>query len=193
MENRYGGEKSKGTIIMRITTLLPSTGFERPTADELRELLRRVRSEYEWLPAIPEDRFARSMWATGFMYRTAEPDASVYFNAHVDSCCNLLAQYGHRDDCDGNSVFASIIAHADVTFRLANGKGQLLEAGLSRYTGAKCSNAWRGVLAGQPLLEPLPPKGIARRPADSISRPKFYEEGSDGIMREFSPAPLLMR
>ncbi len=178
---------------MRIITLAPSTGYKAPTSTELRELLRIVRAAHEWLPVIPENQFARSMWAIGHMFRVAEPDAAAYFSAHVNSANNLLAQFGHADDVDGNSVFAAIVGHADIPFRLANGKGQLLEIGLNRYAGAKCTNAWRGLLGGASLLEPLPPKGIPRRPADSIPRPRFYQEGSDGKMSEFNPAPLWMR
>jgi hypothetical protein len=177
---------------MRITTMLPSTGFERPSADELRELLRRVRAEHE-LPAISESEFARAFWATGFQFRLAEPDASLHFYTHVGHCNDFLAQYRYGE-IDGAAALAAVIAHSDFPYRLADrGKGQLLEIGMNPYSGAKCTNAWRGVLRGEPLREPLPPKGIARRPADSIPKPKFYQEGIDGKMSEFNPAPLWMR
>jgi hypothetical protein len=61
---------------MRIVTLAPETGYRAPTSAELGSLLKIVRAAYTWLPDIPDDRFARSMWAVGHMFSVAEPDAS---------------------------------------------------------------------------------------------------------------------
>ena len=171
--------------------MLPSTGFERPSADQLRELLKRVRAEHE-LPPISESAFGRAMWATGFQFRLAEPDTSIHFYAHVDHCNNFLLQYNHGE-VDGGAVLAAIVAHSDIPYRLADrGKGQLLEVGLNPYSGIRCTNRWRDVLAGQPLMTPLPPKAIPRRPANSVPRPKFYQE-ENGRMVEFDPAPMWSR
>ena len=176
---------------MRITTLLPATGFERPSADQLRELLRIVRAEYEWIPTIEDAEFSRAFFAVGLQYKLSEPDKVHHFSWHVDNCCNFLSQIG-RADVDGNAVFASVVAHSDFDFRLANpAKGQLLTLAMDPYTGAKCTNSWKAVLAGRPLREPLPPKPIPRRPVESMSRPRFYEEGVDGKVREFNPAPWM--
>jgi hypothetical protein len=172
---------------MRITTLLPSTGFERPSADERRELLRIVRAEHE-LPAISESEFARAFWAVGYQYRLAEPDASLNFYTHIGHCNDFLSQYRYGE-IDGSAVLAAVISHGDIPWRAANpGKGALLEVGMNPYSGIKCSNAWRRVLQGEPLLEPLGPRGVTRAPSDSLPRPKFYEADSQGRMVEFDPS-----
>jgi hypothetical protein len=177
---------------VRITTILPSTGFERPSSEQLRELLRRVLEEHE-LPAISEAQFSRAFWATGFQFRLEAPDVSLHFHSHVDSANNLLSQYGYGE-IDGAAALAAIVAHSDIPYRLANrDQGQLLEVALNPFSGIKCTNRWRAVLAGEPLREPLPPKGIPRHQTEVIPRPKFYEEGIDGKMREYEVAPLLRR
>jgi hypothetical protein len=172
---------------MRITTLLPSTGFERPSSEQLRELLRHVLDEHE-LPPISEGEFARAFWATGFQFRLAEPDASLHFYTHVGHCNDFLSQYRYGE-IDGAAVLAAVIAHSDFPYRLADrGKGQLLEIGMNPYSGIKCSNAWRSVLRGEPLRAPLEPRGVTKAPSDSLPRPKFYEADSQGRMIEFDPA-----
>lgn len=175
---------------MRITTLLPSTGFERPTGAELRALLKIVRTEHE-LPPIGEGEFARAFWAVGFQFRLAEPDTSLHFQSHVDHCNNLLSRYNHGET-DGAAVLAAIVAHSDIPYRLADrAKGQLLEIGMNPFSGIGCANTWRAVLAGQPPMTPLPPKPIPLRPVNSVPRPRFYQEDGNGRMNEFNPAPWM--
>ena len=47
---------------MRITQSLPSTGYQRPSADELRALLKIARAAHPWIPDRIESEFARAFF-----------------------------------------------------------------------------------------------------------------------------------
>jgi hypothetical protein len=58
---------------------------------------------------------------------------------------------------EGPAVLAAILAHGDIPWRAHNQRaGQPLEVGIDPYSGTRCSNRWRAVLAGEPLLPALP-------------------------------------
>lgn len=154
---------------MRITYALPATGYELPSADEMRELLRIVRAAHPELPDDVGKGFARAFCAIGHQFRLAEPSTKQYFNAYVDHCNDFLEQY-NLAEVDGHAVFAAIIGHNDIPWRAADwAKGQVLEVALDRYSGLRCSNAWRDVLKGAPLRAPVGPKGFSLETA--VARP----------------------
>ena len=64
-------------------------------------------------------RVSRASSRSVFNTDLSEPDKVHHFSWHVDNCCNFLSQIG-RADVDGNAVFASVVAHSDFDFRLAN-------------------------------------------------------------------------
>lgn len=83
------------------------------------------------------------------------------FFSHVDDVnAALRRRWGMSSSVDARAVLAAIIAHNDVPYRLSDNRlGQPLEVGLNPFSGdARCSNAWRDVLAGRPLKAPLPPR-----------------------------------
>ena len=108
----------------------------------------------------------------------------------VDHCCDFLAAHSLGGEVAGASVFGAMLAHGDIPWRANNPSvGQLLKVGLNIYTGRPCSvpNAWRNVLATGQLLAPLPPRGVIRPVGEqSIPRPRVYQEGRDGVMRELA-------
>lgn len=176
---------------MRIVEALPSTNFERPSADQLRGLARIVFGHYPKIEPCSEREFALAFQAIGLMWRLPAPDTRQYFRSHVDSANDLLQRLGLGDiEIEGNAVLAAIVAHGDIKFRLANRAiGQMLEIGLSPLSGLPCStpNAWRAVLATGRLLSPTPPSAAARgldATGREVPRPRIYEEEPGGAMRE---------
>ena len=56
---------------------------------------------------------------------------------------------------DGSEFFATALAHGDVPWQKADRMaGALAELGLDPHRGRPCSNRWRAILAGEPLLAP---------------------------------------
>lgn len=93
----------------------------------------------------------------------------------------------------GPALLAAIIAHNDIPYRLANlAVGQLLEVGLDRYSGSQCMNAWRDVLAGRPLIAPLPPTTV-RQHVYPVATPRIYRQEPSGEMRELRADERLWR
>jgi hypothetical protein len=178
--------------MMRIVTLAPQTGLAMPNDDELAKLMAIVLTAHSWLAGFDLAEFRRSFWAQGKCYRTAAPDKSRYFQSWVDDANALLERFDKRG-VEGASFLAACLAAGDVVWQRADPSvGALLELGLNQYTGRPCSNAWRSVLRGQPLLEPVTP-GVVRAPSNAIPRPRFYQEDSAGVMKEFNPAPRWAR
>ena len=161
-------ERERGVTV---TISVPRTGFQRPTADELQELARRVDDEHDWLVPCSEDAFARAFTAVGFMFRLPEPSRKLAFSAHVNSANSVLERLG-LSGVAGNALLAAMIAHSDVPWRAqAMHLGQPLECGLHPFAGRPCSNAYRRVLAGEPLTPPLPPRPLPGAP--SVPLPRF--------------------
>ena len=172
---------------MKITYILPSTNFVRPSDVQLGELMTIALAANPYLAEHASEtrdfkaQFRRAFIAIGYMWRT-EPDPRRYFHAHVDSINDLLeARFDVVDPVDGPAVMAAIVAHGDVKYISANSRiGQLLEIGLNVSTGQPCGtpNAWEAVLATGGLLEPLPPRGFVKKlEADRAPRPHFYRDG----------------
>jgi hypothetical protein len=150
-----------------ITELSADLGFEAPTEREFKALMRIVQAAHAATRKFVEetDEAERQLWlafaAVGHLWRRREPDTTRYFGSHVDDVNAVLRRrWGITTSVDARAVLAAIIAHNDVPYRLGDNKvGQPLEAGLNAFCGdARCSNAWRDVLAGRPLKAPLPPR-----------------------------------
>jgi hypothetical protein len=150
-----------------ISTSLPSTGFEQPSDKQLLALLKIVLGAREGLrdhaAQTPdfEMEFARAFVAVGYAFRLREPSTARYFHAFVEDANTLLRTYWTAKAVSGTALITAIIAHGDVPWRPANrAVGQLLEVGLDPYSGIRCSNAWREILKGRPLRDPLPPRKV---------------------------------
>jgi hypothetical protein len=141
-----------------IRELMARSGYERPTTAELRRLREIV---YAAHPDVADgssiEMFDDAMWAAGHFGRTVVPWSGAFFSFWVERAADLLERAG-RPACTGPSFLSAVIAHGDITYRLPDRfKGQLIELGLSAYSGAPCRNAWRRVLNGQQaLLAPTP-------------------------------------
>ena len=95
------------------------------------------------------------------MFRLPDTDRRTMFYSHVDRVNDFLSALGLRE-VSGPSVLAAVVCHNDIFYRRHNGSaGQLLEIGLSRFgPGRQCGNAWRGLLRGDALKPPLPPRAL---------------------------------
>jgi hypothetical protein len=82
---------------------------------------------------------------------------------------------------------AAVIAWSDSDYRLQDSRyGQVAELSLDRHTGRAPSPAWRrSLLTGEPLRQPLPPRGIVRTvEGQPIPVPKIYQADANGVMAE---------
>jgi hypothetical protein len=141
-----------------ITQHDPRTNFEEPAADAYPKLLAIVEQAEPGLRGLVHvEEFRRAFRALGFMFRTAQPRSDLYFSSHVEFVNDILARWGVAP-VGGNAAFLAMLAHNDIPIRRANRSiGQLLEAGLNPCAGIRCSNGWRGLLAGAPMLSPVAP------------------------------------
>jgi hypothetical protein len=158
----------------QIVELSPRTGFEMPDADQLRRLRAYVLVEHGWLRAgaADEAEFARSFWAAGSFFRVSAPVSTVYYAHWVEAACARLELAG-LPPIGGPSFLCACLAHADIQWQRPDpGIGALLELGLNEYSGMKCQNAWRGLLAGERgLLAPVfRDRGVARQEGVRIIR-----------------------
>ena len=187
MENRYGGKKGEGAIIMRNVTLAQQTGLQMPDEAELAKLMAIVLAAHSWLAGFDLPEFRRAFWAQGKFFRTAAPDKSRYYRAWIDDANVLLERFDKRG-VEGASFLSACLAAGDVIWQRSDpSKGAMLEIGLNQYAGARCSNAWRDILRGQPLLEPVKP-GVRRSERDELPRPRHFEADAHGTMRECDPS-----
>jgi hypothetical protein len=176
---------------MRITTIPPQTGLEMPTDDELGRWLAIVQSAHPWLTGFDLAEFRRAFWAQGKFFRTAALDKSRYFYAWVADANEMLGRSDARG-IEGASFLSAILASGDVVWQRADQRvGAQLELGLNQYSGRSCSNAWRSILRGEPLPEPVTPER-RRAASEVIPRPTHVRE-ENGNMVAFDPAPLWMR
>ena len=121
------------------------------------------------------------------MWRADAIDKSRYFVSYVDDASDLL-RLRRQSDVSGSAFLAAVIAHGDIFWQRGDkALGVVVAAALDKNHGRPCSNRWRSVLDGQPLLEPVTP-GVVRARSDLIPRPAFYEADARGRMVEFDPA-----
>ena len=101
--------------------------------------------------------FADAMLAAASFGRTVAPWSGQYFSFWVERARDYLDHVG-RPACSGPSFLAACLAHGDIVWRAPDRfRGQLLEVGLSAYSGAPCRNVWRSILSGKAtLLQPVP-------------------------------------
>jgi hypothetical protein len=171
-----------------VTYALPSTGFQRPSEDEMGRLMRLVDAGAPWLGLAAStglDEFGRAFRAVGYMYRRAEPDTKHSFSHFLDSANDMLQQRKGGADVSATALLGAIIGHADIPYRRADrGCGQLLEIGLDRYHGLPCQNHWRGLLAGERnLLPSLPPRGGRAAIAAAQRQVTFFKQSPSGEYR----------
>jgi hypothetical protein len=169
-----------------------ATNFVMPDSDELARLIEIVR-EAEPDLAFDDDSFKRAFWACGQMWRADALDKGRYFVSYVDDATDML-RMRRQSGVTGSAFLAAIIAHGDVYWQREDpALGVVQAAALDKNHGRPCSNRWRDIITCRAsLLEPVTP-GVSRAHSDMIPRPKFYEEGSDGRMHEFHPAPHMAR
>jgi hypothetical protein len=188
-------------------------GVDMPTDDELDKLLSIVTAAYPDLKLAREqgrfdiatrdhrDEFRRAFFAVGRMGRIAEPSPDRYFSAIVDDVNRVLNAHRHKA-VEGDAAMCAILAWGDVAHRPADAAfGQLAEVALARINQGSPARpaAWRDLLSGKAnLVAPLPPRGMHASsstypvPRVRITYPDS-QEGSDGRMHEFHPAPHMSR
>jgi hypothetical protein len=126
--------------------------------------------------------------AYGLFHEISEPTQKITFSAHVDRVNNVLRMQGHGE-VEGDVVMAAAIAWGDVAYRLPDmRRGQITEVSLDPLfnTGRAPSAVWRKILTGEPLCQPLPPRGSVTLEADRAPRPRVLEQGADGSMHEIA-------
>ena len=162
---------------MKITVQLPSTHFERPTAEQLRSLRNIVLAAHGWLADCDEESFARAFVAIGFMFRNERAMKARFFHSIVDDGNDLLVELLDMRPVDGVSFLAAALAHADICWQEANGRlGALLEIALDRHSGRPLTtpNKWRALLDGSANL--LPPTPLLSRQGEP-SPVRFHQNG----------------
>jgi hypothetical protein len=152
--------------MVTVTEFNARTGFEEPPTTDIYPRLQEIVEAVE--PSlrgkVHVDEFRRAFIALGYMFRTAAPRSDLYFSSHVEAVNAILTRWG-AGSTTGEAVFAALRAHGDIPWRRPDRSvGQLLEAGLNPHSGIKCSNRWKEILNGAPLLAPVAPdRGIARQ------------------------------
>lgn len=171
---------------MRIVHDLPNTNFLRPTTAEARELLRIVRTLHPEFDDVRGSEFDRALYAIGFQFRLNAPTSKHYFAGHCDRMNAFLSAMGMDPVEDGNAVMAAVLAHGEVQHRKSDpALGQVTELALDPHVGERCSNRWRLILAGEPLLAPLPARGLVREvPGRVAGNVRVFQEDHTGRMRE---------
>lgn len=175
-----------------LTYMLPATGLEMPTGEQLRALRRIVLSTHgDWLGGgegselNQEQAFRRAFWAVGRFFRRRQVRHDRFFHDWVAAANSRLEENG-ASTVDGRDIMLGILAHCDVPWQRPNtAQGVLPEIGVDEFSGLPCSNAWRQLLTGEAnLLPPTPPRGAAPLlEADRAPRPRLFQE-RDGRMQE---------
>jgi len=111
----------QGRNPVRISVAFPSTNFQRPAAEELRQLRSLVLGAHPWLRDHDEQSFARAFIAVGYMFRTPAPVKSRHFEGYVFDA-NALLEILVLAPVDGISVMAAILGHADIVWQEANAR-----------------------------------------------------------------------
>jgi hypothetical protein len=148
-------------------TVSPNTnGFIQPTQDESRRLMNLVRAAYPRLTLDNAAEFHRAMIASGYMHRhRAGPNQKYSYMFILDAANRLLAERFGLSTVSSDHFLGACIAHGDVPYVFFNANaGQMTGVGLDPYSGTKCQNTWKKLLAGQcRLLTPTPPRPAPNR------------------------------
>ncbi len=170
----------------QIVTLLPNTGFVRPTSEEIASLLKIVAAAHRDIATqIDAAEFERAFFACGYMFRTAAPRQDRYFTHFLDVANTFLRDRWGVEGVSGGALFLAVRAHADIPWRAAGPMlGQLLEAGLDEHHGLRLRqpNAWVGLLKGGNLLSPTPPDPQRRQQVER-GPARTYQQNPDGSFR----------
>ena len=155
-----------------VTVTVPSNGFKCPTDGELRALAELAYSEYDFLQQCSDDAFKRTFIAIGHMRRLDAPTRKIAFCTHVENVGDVAARLGFIGPVPGNAVLNALICHNDVAWIAhASHLGQMLECSLDPWSGRPCSNAYLGLLAGQPFVPPLPARPMPG--GSNVPLPRF--------------------
>lgn len=170
---------------------LPTTNAAMPNANELRRLREFVLAEHRWLrddndrrsQSTIEREFQRSFWAVQHFWRTPAPNAKRYISGFVDNA-NAMLGLANLPSIDGSEFVISCLAVGDVHWQKPDRSvGALLEVGLDQFRGAPCSNRWRSILGGSPLLKPTPPP---KREQFAGPQPKIWRVDQSGLYEDGS-------
>jgi hypothetical protein len=146
---------------------LPSTGFVEPDTKQLASLRKIVSATHPTWTVPEPDEFRRAFVAQGFFFRLAAPCTTRYYASILDDANEFLTRNLRWQGISGGAFLFAIRAANDVPIRFANrAVGQLQEVGLDPFTGLPCRNKWRGLLAGENLIEPTPPPRLLREQAE---------------------------
>lgn len=165
-----------------ISYAAPATRYEAPDDKQLAALLKIVEAANAgWTSKVELDEFRLAMAAVGAMWRLDAPSTQYSFSHFLDEANIMLRRHGQ---INGPAFLRAIVAHNDVPYRLQDRRvGEVLALGLDLYSGRPCSNAWRGVLKGDPLRPPLPPREFLRRAAEP-SPIRYFQEDRRGRMQQ---------
>ena len=148
---------------VRIIEQVNQTGAIQPTADEAQRLMEIVLARHPFLKGVGDEAFTLQDFRLAFLaqsrfFRTKTTASSKYFYHWHERSAEMLGVEVH-----GGALLAAIIGAGDVAFQLRDNSGRLLEVALNEFHGAVCSNRWRQILNGAPLLEPVarPMPGMA--------------------------------
>jgi hypothetical protein len=172
---RSRGSTSAEQDMTRIIVSMPQTGFIRPSEDEVAALAHIVDAAHPWLSLIATTdpaEFARAFTAVGLMFRKPEPVTTKYLTYHLSAANELLSEHFDAQPVSTNAFIGAVLAHADIPWRRGDHlAGQTWELGLDLYSGAPCSNRWRGLLDGTAnLLVATPSK---RERPEAMSQVSF--------------------
>jgi hypothetical protein len=186
-------------MAVSITYSIPRTGYSPPDTQEAGRLLKIVDAGAPWLKLaanVEVDEFRRAMAASGLMFRASEPVTKYAFGHFVDAANELVMTHGRGGSIGGVAFLGSVLAHADVCWRRADGSvGQMLEVGLDVYAGRGCQNAWRGLLTGERnIMAPMPPRSeFVHRAAKGVPQATFWTQGENGMRQIERGDPLWSR
>jgi hypothetical protein len=149
-----------------ISYATPDTRFEMPDGKQCAALLAIVEAAHpEWKIRVDVYDFRLAMIALGSMWRLDAPSTQHGLDHFLDHA-NRMLQERHIGTVNAPALVAAVIAE-QVPRRVQDMRvGQMAEFALSVYSGLPHRNSWKGVLKGDALRPPLPPREVYRRAAE---------------------------
>jgi hypothetical protein len=165
-----------------ISYATPDTRFEMPDGKQCAALLAIVEAAHpEWKIKVDVYDFRLAMIALGSMWRLDAPSTQHGLDHFLDHA-NRMLQERHIGTVNAPALVAAVIAE-QVPRRVQDMRvGQMAEFALSVYSGLPHRNSWKGVLRGDALRPPLPPREVYRRAAEP-NPVRFYQEDRPGAWR----------
>ena len=169
-------------------TLPTDAGYQAPTREQLAALRQKVLANHPELGPIDELEFLRAFWAQGQFFRIPLSEQKRSFVAIFDAAKLKLSGFG---EVSSQTFLAACIAASDIEVRLPDrGVGQLLEIGLSPFSGRQCDNRmWQAVASGTANLpSPMPPRAeYVHRAARGQPQATFWKRDEGGALRSVAP------